>query len=205
MLRLGASGNLKQTLKGTQDFTARTFVRSADGSDVELDSVFEQTSVKGEVIYPASYTFGFMLENGTDPAKETWSLGADFVYNGWDEYRFFGATDAVKSNWQFRAGGQYRPSFGRAFFSRVAYRLGFSTGPDHITAGGNLPQWGASVGFGLPVGNYNRLSPNQYTIINLALEYNKRGNDDNPLKENMFRVSVGLNFSDLWFTKRKYD
>jgi hypothetical protein len=68
-----------------------------------------------------------------------------------------------------------------------------------------LPQFGVSFGVGLPIANYNRLSIGQYSIVNLALEYNKRGNNDNLLKENTFRFSVGLNFSDLWFNKRKYD
>ncbi len=203
-LRLGVSGNLKQNLNATQDFRAQTFVRGSDGSDIQLDSVFEQSS-KGEVVYPASTTLGFMIENGTDPAQKSWSLGADFIYNQWDDYRFFGETDAVKNNWQFRAGGQYRPKFGSNFLNRAAYRAGLNFGPDYVTAGGDLPTWGATFGLGLPVANYNRLSPNQYTIINLALEYNKRGDDKNLLKENTFRLSVGLNFSDLWFTKRKYD
>jgi len=51
--------------------------------------------------------------------------------------------------------------------------------------------------------NYSRLS-GQFTTINIALEYIKRGNNSNIVKENLFRVSVGLNLSDLWFGKRKY-
>ncbi len=204
-LRLGVTGNLKQSLNATQDYKAQTFVRSSDGSDVQLDSVYENNGVKGEVIYPGSTTFGFMIENGTDPTQKSWALGADFVLNQWDDYRFFGAQDAVKNNWQVRAGGQFRPKFNTNFLNRIAYRAGLSFGPDYVTAGGDLPAWSATLGFGVPVANYNRISPNQYTIVNLALEYNKRGNDENPLKENLFRLSVGLNFSDLWFTKRKYD
>jgi hypothetical protein len=42
-------------------------------------------------------------------------------------------------------------------------------------------------------------------MLNLAFEYLKRGNNNNLLKENLFRFSVGLNLSDLWFGKRKYD
>jgi hypothetical protein len=57
----------------------------------------------------------------------------------------------------------------------------------------------------LPVRNYNRQSPGQATLINLGLEYIKRGNDENLLKENLFRVSFGLSLSDLWFSKRRYE
>ncbi len=58
---------------------------------------------------------------------------------------------------------------------------------------------------GLPLANYNRLALGQASIINLSLEYVKRGNNDNLLKENIFRVSVGLSLSDLWFGKHKYE
>jgi hypothetical protein len=205
VLRLGASGNIKQTLKGTQDFKEETFVRGTDGSDQQLDSVSERTGIRGEVIYPSSATFGFVLENGMEPGQRNWMIGADVIYNKWEDYRFFGAADKVKNNWQLRAGGQYRPKSGRSYLSNVAYRAGFSTGTDYITAGGDLPTWSATAGLGLPIANYNRLSPNQFSLVNLAFEYNKRGNDQNLLKENVFRVSLGFSFSDLWFTKRKYD
>ena len=58
---------------------------------------------------------------------------------------------------------------------------------------------------GLPVVNYSRLSQNQFTVVNLAFEYARRGNDENVLKENLYRFSVGFNLTDLWFGKRRYE
>ena len=51
----------------------------------------------------------------------------------------------------------------------------------------------------------SRQAPNQATFINLAIEYVKRGNNDNQLKENLFRFSLGFSLSDIWFIKRKYE
>jgi hypothetical protein len=68
-----------------------------------------------------------------------------------------------------------------------------------------LSQFGVSFGMGLPIVNYNRLSPGQATLINLAFEYGKRGNNNNLLRENTFRFSLGFSLSDFWFVKRKYD
>lgn len=203
-LRLGASGNLKTNLRGSQDIVRETFVRDASNGDFRQDSVFEQTGVRGDVVYPSSYTMGVVLES--QKAKgSSWLLGIDLVQNKWDDFRFFGTKDPVQNNWQLRTGGQFRPEAAQAYLSNVTYRAGFYTGRDYVTAGGDLSQWGASFGVGLPVANYSRLSPGQYTIINLTVEYNKRGNNNNLLKENTFRISAGLNFSDLWFNKRKYD
>ena len=60
------------------------------------------------------------------------------------------------------------------------------------------------MGFGLPVRRYNQYS-NQYTTLNLALEYSNRGNDNSALRENAFRVSLGFSLSDVWFIKRRYN
>lgn len=204
-LRLGASGNLQQTLNASQDLVRETFVQDGGGTgDATLDTVSSKQNIKGKIIYPASYTAGFVLEH-INSNLGGWLIGADFIQNNWDDFRFFNAKDAVQDNWQLRIGGQFRPQPKRTYFSNVTYRAGFFTGPDYINAGGELPQFGGSLGLGLPLANYNRSSIGQYTIINLAMEYNKRGNNDNLLKENTFRFSVGLNFSDVWFTKRKYD
>ena len=69
----------------------------------------------------------------------------------------------------------------------------------------DLPAMGITYGMGLPIGNYNRLGRNEFSMLNLAFQYAKRGNNDNLLKENIFRISAGFNLSDLWFIKKKYD
>jgi hypothetical protein len=205
VLRLGASGNIKQTLKGSQDIITETFIRDQNTGDIRLDSVYDKTISSGDVEFPASYTLGFVIDKQKQKGGG-WMAGADFVQTKWSDYSFFGESGATQDSWQIRAGGQIRPEPTRSYFSNVAYRAGFYKGIDYISAGGrDMPIWGTSLGLGLPVFNYNRLSPGQYTLVNLTFEYSKRGNDDNILKENLFRISIGLNFSDIWFNKRKYD
>jgi len=207
LLRLGAYGNLKQTLNAEQDILRETFRRTTSG-DVQLDSVFEQKNIKGKVIYPSGYGLGFVIEKKIDQQNNkyaTWLLGVDLIQSNWSEYRFYGAADLVKNNWELRVGGQVRPEPKRNYFSNVAYRAGFFIGQDYIQVGRDLPLAGLSFGMGLPLANYNQLARTQASIINLSLEFIKRGNNDNFLKENLFRVSVGLSLSDLWFVKRKYE
>ncbi|OLY90846.1 hypothetical protein SAMN05444008_117107 [Cnuella takakiae] len=203
-LRLGVSGNWKQTLNTSTDLTRETIVRDQTNGDSRLDSAYAETDRKGEVIIPASYTYGFVLEH-QDEKGPSWLLGADLVQSKWNQYRFNGARDSVQDNWQIRVGGQWRPEPGSNYFSNVSYRLGFFTGADYIRVGRKLPQYGVSLGLGLPIANYNRLSPGQFTMLNLGFEFIGRGNNENTLKENLFRVSAGFSFSDLWFNKRKYD
>jgi len=131
-------------------------------------------------------------------------IGVDVNRQNWDNYRFYGQKDSVKSKWDFRVGGQFNPIPKRNYFSNIAYRFGLFMGPDYIKVGQKLSQFGATFGLGLPVA-ISRQAPNQTTYINLAFEYSKRGNNDNLLKENMFRFSLGFSLSDIWFIKRKYD
>jgi len=207
LVRLGAYGNLKQTLNAEQDIVRETFTRGVNG-DIRLDSVYEQNGVKGKIIYPSGYGVGLVLEKKPDQQNNkyaTWLIGVDFVQNNWDQYRFYGATDLVRNNWELRAGAQIRPEPKRNYFSNVAYRAGIFMGEDYIQVGNSLPLTGISFGMGLPLANYNQSARTQASIVNISLEYIRRGNNDNLLKENLFRLSVGLSLSDLWFLKHKYE
>lgn len=204
-LRLGASGNWKQTLNGAQDVLSQTYTRSSTGQETRVDSVFEQTDVKGSVIYPSTYTAGFMLDLAPGQRTSGWNLGVDYAAGKWNDYRFFGAQDLVQNNWEVRFGAQITPSENAMQSGKLkSYRFGFFTGRDYVKLNNNLPVYGFSLGLGLPLRNYSRMS-NQASILNFGLEYTRRGNDKNVLTEDLFRLSLGLNFTDFWFGKRKYD
>ena len=156
-------------------------------------------------MFPANYTVGFMLDNAPGEKSRGWSLGIDYSTSQWKDYRFFGATDLVQNSWEIRAGAQLTPSRSANRYGQfINYRFGFFTGRDYILVEKPLPVLGFSFGMGLPLPNYSRIS-NQISVINLGLEYSRRGNNDNKIKESLFRLSLGLNFTDLWFGKRKYD
>jgi hypothetical protein len=205
--RFGLAGNLQQNLKASQDVLRQTFSRGAASEILQIDSVYQQSDVKGEVVYPASVKAGFVVQRTNNKDNSGWMFGADFTTGKWSNYRFFGQRDSVQDNWMVNAGGQFYPKQKTSYFSKVVYRFGVFAGSDYIKLQDNLPQFGVSFGMGLPLStrSVNRFNPNQYSIVNLALEYVKRGSNDNLMKENLFRVSIGLNFTDLWFGKKKYD
>lgn len=206
MLSAGVFGNWSQKLNARQDRIRETFIYDLTLGDIRLDSVEDIRDVKGKIILPTTLTAGFVLQKYSTFKKEAgWLLGVDLVYQGWNQYRFFGQRDSVANKIELRIGGQLNPVPRENYFSRVAYRWGVVLGPDYISLGKKIPQLGLSMGLGLPVGNYNRLSPNQASVVNLAFEFLKRGNNDNLLKENLIRISAGFSLSDIWFIKRKYD
>lgn len=205
-LSIGVYGNWKQTLNASQDIIRETFYYDESIGNTRLDSVSDKRDIKGKIVYPSSYTAGFVIEKLVSAQRPGWVLGVDFAQGRWSEYRFYGQPDPTVGNkWELRVGGQLRPVPKSNYFSNVAYRGGFFIGRDYIQVQKDLPLLGVSLGMGLPLRNYNRLSPGQATLINLAFEFIKRGNNDNLLKENLFRMSVGFSLSDFWFVRKKYE
>ncbi|MBK5272937.1 MAG: hypothetical protein JJE22_18205 [Bacteroidia bacterium] len=203
-LTLGAYGNLTRQLNARKDILRETFVYDPTSGDTRLDSVYDQRDLKGKLIYPSSYTFGFVLQKFPEAKEGGWLIGVDFMQQNWDKYRYFGEADLVMNKWELRVGTELRPVPTRNYLSYVTYRFGFFIGPDYIKVDQKLPQFGISMGMGLPL-KVSRQALNQATLINFALEYGKRGNNNNLLRENTFRFSLGFSLSDFWFIKRKYD
>ena len=208
-LQIGLSGNIKQHLNSRNDYIRETYYKSTDGGDLRLDSVTQLLDVKGVVNYPSAFGGGFLMEQLPDAKKAGWLFGMDFIQNGWNDYRFNGKTDSVKSNWQIKIGGQIKPAIKDAKYKNlVSYRAGIFFGNDYIHLKQKLPEYGITAGISLPIANLkdaSRRFRTQYSIINISAEYVKRGNKDNILQEKMFRLSVGFSLSDLWFVKKKYD
>lgn len=61
-LRLGLSGNWKQTINGSQDKLVQTFTKGSSGEELQVDSVFQNNGVRGEMVYPSSYKAGFVFQ-----------------------------------------------------------------------------------------------------------------------------------------------
>ena len=198
MLRLGAYGSIKRNIRATSDERVETYSTNANGTD-SIDVVKNET-ISGKISYPATTGFGFVY-HGSD----RWLVGADYSQTRWSQYKYFGQNDLVQDSWTLHFGGQYLPDFvsAKSYWGRVTYRAGLSFGKDYVKADGDLPVWTGSLGLGLPMRppSYS----NQYSMINMTIEFGRRGNNSNIIRENFFRLAMGLTLSDIWFVKRKYD
>ncbi len=204
-LTIGVNGNWKQQLNASKEIIRETYFFDESSGNVRIDSILDQKNIKGKIINPGSLTVGFVFEKLPTLKEASWLIGIDYVQNKWGDYRVYGQADpSVRDKWELRAGAQLRPAPKENYFSNVTYRAGAFFGPDYIYINNKLPVFGASFGLGLPIRNYNRQNE-QYTIISLAFEFIKRGNNSNVLKENLFRLSAGFSLSDMWFIKRRYD
>ncbi len=203
-LKLGAYGQMKNTLNAKRDIVRETFDSDpSTGGDITVDSVYASRGQNGKIIYPASYGFGFSVEK-----EDQWSFGADYAIANWSDYRYYGSKDEVKDNWQLRLGGQFIPNIkSKSYWSIVSYRIGFYTGPDYIQLNEKLNQYAFTFGAGFPIRKFGAYSlyNNQFTIINTAVEVGSRGNKNSQVKESFFKISIGFTLSDRWFIKPKYN
>ena len=211
-IQFGAFGNIQHKFTTHSDIVRETFVvTQSDGSDLRVDSVQVQSDVKGEMIYPSSYGVGFLIEQLPDVNRSGWLIGADYLSTNWDNFKINGQSEAVKTNWQIKIGAQLRPSLKNltSYKTLLAYRAGVFFGDDYIYINNKkLPVWGITGGITLPIANLKDAGSrfrNQKSFVNISAEYIKRGNNDNPINEDMFRLSFGFTLSDFWFTKRKYE
>jgi hypothetical protein len=64
-----------------------------------------------------------------------------------------------------------------------------------------INNFGITFGVGLPLASGNNVG---FSNINLGFEVGNRGTTDaNLIKENYFKVNIGLSLNDRWFVKRK--
>lgn len=205
-LTLGAFGNLKTDLNARRDIIRETYIYDPNSGYSTLDSVWAEKDVKGVITYPTHITTGFVLERKA-VKKVSWLLGVDYIRQNWTDFMIYGEKDpTLRNRSEIRVGGQIRPIQKATFLSNVAYRFGFFLGNDYIQVDQEkLPVFGATIGFELPFRKFNRQQMYQETRLNLAFEFIRRGNNNNLLKENLFRLSAGFALSDFWFMKRKFD
>ncbi len=210
VLAVGASGTLEQDLKASRDHTSETFFYNSDGSILRIDSVYKVSGVQGKINIPLGFNGGFMLNkmstNGPYQVKK-WGIGVDYSFMQWSKYLFYGSPDQVNDSWMIRVGAEFSPTpFGnKSVFGNGLYRVGYYRGKDYINADGNGYNVQAiTLGYSFNLKRYHSYD-NQFTMINTAIEFGKRGSNVNNITENFFKFSLGLSLSDIWFIKRKYD
>jgi hypothetical protein len=89
-----------------------------------------------------------------------------------------------------------------SFFGRMHYRAGFSYATPYIKVNDqNGPkEFSVSAGVGIPIVN----SYNNRSMLNISAQWTNRS-ASGLIKENSFRINVGLTFNERWFAKFKVD
>jgi tetrahydromethanopterin S-methyltransferase subunit F len=153
--------------------------------------------VKGSVRLPSTIGLGVSLFKTLK-----WTIASDVVYQNWSAYRSFnGTASELADRYRIGIGGEYTPNITSMenYLSRITYRMGFNyekTPFEHNED--QLRDFGINFGMSLPVSGRSSLD--------LAFSAGQRGTTGNQaIKEEYFRVYLGVTFNDKWFVRRKLD
>lgn len=144
-----------------------------------------------------------------------WTVALDYTMQKWSKCRFpelvsKGATSVYKVGWdsfkdrhKFAAGVEYIPNpRGNKVKHHICYRAGASyTTPYTKINGDNGPtNYLVTLGVGLPIVNqYSNRS-----VVNIAAQYeHSDAKALNAIKEDYFRLCLGITFNANWFSKWK--
>ena len=162
---------------------------------------------------PHSFGLGFTY------STSSWLLGIDGEYQLWNGLNYPDALDGMTRDTRFNdtfriaSGFEYvRNPFGQRFLHRVRVRGGVSFANSYTNMNvfdpmtndfigrGSFRQYGANVGLGLP---FFGPVDGRLSMVNIGFHYTRQQpNQPFMIAQDMFKVSVNVNFNESWFFRR---
>jgi len=200
LLRIGATADYNFDLTGTRE-------RILNGQSTISFVTDTLVNSDGLISLPTKYGLGVNIGQ-----YGRWTLGADFTYQDWDSFSYFGETPDLSREIQVGVGGEWIPNIESFnYFSRINYRAGFFYKSSYIQFNNEpIPDLGFTFGFALPSAPdaMDRLNPGRTTSqIHFSFTLGRRGalNSELPLEELYARVRLGVTLNDVWFRRRTVD
>lgn len=177
-------------------YLVTTYFGDISSVQYSYDTIDYSLNKKGSFTLPMRTGLGLTV--GKDGK---WVAGADFLWQNWEKYTYYGLSDSLKNRWNIAIGGEYIPnrqSIG-SYFQKVAYRAGLHYGLTPLYFNGqHLNEFGMSFGLGFPI-------KKSKSTVNMAVSVGKRGTIQYGLiQENFIRFTIGVNVFENWFFKSKY-
>ncbi len=201
-LDLGAAGSLNTSLATKRNVIYDRFIYKDENGNGTLtpnpvDTIYSSTEEKGNVVVPGYISAGAIFSK-----LNKYSIGINYKYAPWSQYRSFDSTDITTDSWQFSAGGEVTPN-SKAFqdyWKTITYRIGMQYGINYIQFNGeDLTQTGISIGAGFPL----RRSFSQFSLSGEWIHIGSL--KSNPLTLSYFTLTAGFTLNDKWFQKRKFE
>lgn len=160
---------------------------------ISSDTIFNSNVSK--IFVPRHQSFGISLEK-----QYAYTFAIDYSVQPWSMYRGINQENLADA-WRMSLGAEIIPNITSltSYFARVAYRAGgyYALTPT-VLNGRQIREFGINFGIALPVSR-------TFSTASLAATIGQRGTtENNLLKENFFRLNIGLTVNDqYWFQKRK--
>jgi hypothetical protein len=206
----GLIGTLQSDINATTSTLAETYRLSSNNDEIVRDTVQNTINSKGSITIPMSIGAGLSVKKGL-----RWLISADYLVQDWshfssyDQISSYGQNVELKNSMKASIGIQYIPAkrtdLQGNYWKKINYRMGFKYYQTSLQLQGTeIDEYALTFGVGLPVGRTKLMQ--QYWMMNVSCELGQLGTTANNLvKEQYFRVILGLTINDRWFIKSKYD
>jgi hypothetical protein len=184
------------SMPSLHDLSVGAVLTTSSVIDAEEQSIFSSIdstfSSPGTAEIPLSVGIGLSYLY-----KDQFRVLGDFVIENWATAKVYNSevTD-LRNSFRASLGFETVPSKDiDSFWKRNIYRAGFVLNSTYYNINGiGIDEYLISAGVGVPIGADSRL--------NIGLQAGMRGSTDNKLqKDTIFRLSVAISASELWFLK----
>lgn len=202
----GVTYSPKKTLLGNTWTTKQEMTQEAKPDTVASgklrDKYYTPTSIGAGISYTFEKAYRLMVE--ADLTWQEWSKAKYSALYGPEDIKNHRPAEVVQpaqnfnDRTKFAVGAEFIPKLRGNYGQRIAYRFGGYYCNDYLNINGNkVKEYGISFGGGLP-------TPEGKTIINLGVEWKHRVASPLALiRENYINITLGVNFNEVWFWKRK--
>ena len=204
-LSLGATYSMRSWLHGFND---GNYYSAGSVQNITLPESYADTlrgasgiALAGELGLGITLNFRNKMRASFDYTRSDWRN------SGMDSAKGFAVSDAQQSfensvRESVKLGFEYVPNISdvRYFYKRMAYRAGAYFNNEYYTVAGRpVNSAGITLGATLPVFRW-------YNGLSIAVDIGQRGPfSGNLVRENYFKISVGVNLFDIWFQQPRYD
>ena len=199
-LMLGATYGLGHKLNAdaTCDIiNSNNTISKADSTHLLISNALELPHTFGVGL---AYSHLNTLTIGVDGTMQRWG-DLDFPKESDGKYQL--TSGVLKDSYKVTFGTEWTPRHNsRRLIDRVKYRIGASYMTPYYKIGAidGPKQFSVSAGFGIPI--QNQINARSY--LNISAQWVKQS-VDGLLKENTFRINLGVTFNERWFAKWKVE
>lgn len=198
-ITLGATYSPKKSFHGDTWLTIQDLASDA------LPDTIAQSNMKGKYYSPQTFGVGLAY---THEKVHRIVVEADFTLQQWSKAPFSSLKDETgqvvfqgmkfSDRQKIALGGEYVHNVRGSYLERMPWRLGAFYTDDYLKIDGNrMREYGVSLGTGFT-------APGGKTMINFGLGWMHRQTAPvSLLSENYFNITLGVNFNEVWFFKRK--
>lgn len=197
VLNVGATATVGHNISGDA-----TLVRNAGNTSTPTYVAESPFDIPWRLGVGVSLLHGTQWLVGVDGRYERWSTCHTPSWNNLKQ-TFTPILGEYKDRTKIIVGAQFTPdAFSKSYLKRVQYRAGLHYSTPYLVINGKdgPREYGASVGFALPItNNYNNRS-----LLNVGFRWLRReASAPGLIKENYYMMTIGLTFNEMWFMKYK--